>query len=99
MASIKTSGSAIHFRHAVYAYVASISCLLIIFLRTMVIHYDGRIDWPYLAHAFPIIGSISFCPAILVFFAKISKWYWSVPFGIVIGFLGAVLFVSLLLGI
>jgi hypothetical protein len=85
-------------KQAMFAYSSSLICLVGFFLWTMLVHYNGKIDWEYLGYATSHIVLISAVPAILIYFIKRSKWYFSIMTGAVVGFLVAILVVKIKIG-
>lgn len=81
--------------NSISAYFSSVGLLLTIFVMTMLKHYDGQIDWEYLLYAALRIALLSILSMLVVNYLKVSKWYWSIVIGIVVGFLSAALYVSL----
>jgi hypothetical protein len=67
-------------KNSIIGYISSLALLLTIFLRSMLIHYGGEIDAGYLMYATSRFLIISLIPAIIIYFAKISKWYFSIKF-------------------
>ncbi len=94
MKTINAPNSQNKIKQVLFAFASSFIFLILIFVLTMLKHYGGEIDWPYLFFALPRIAVLSICPVVVVMFAKVTKWYWSVPCGIVVGFLAAVVFLN-----
>lgn len=61
----------------------------------MLTHYNGRIDVQYLLYAILKIAMLSMIPVGVAIITKLSKWYWSVLCGIVVGFTSAAVYVNL----
>ena len=86
-------------RHPFLAWIASVSLLLTIFIWTMLIHYNGRIDWEYLRYAIYLISIISLMPFAAVWLLKVKRWYLSIPFGGGIGLMAAIFYIKIIRGI
>jgi len=83
----------------IVGYISSSILLLFIFIKTMLLHYNGRIDWDYLGFASIRIFIISIVPAIAIRLLNIRKWYLSIVFGLVLGLITAVIVVNVMIRI
>jgi len=83
---------------ALITYSTSMVCLFGIFAATMLVHYNGELDWFFLGIGLAQISAISIVPAVVVSFTKMSKWYFSVIAGATLGILVAVAMVKIKTG-
>ncbi len=94
MATVDAFNSKKKIKQISFAFASSFIVLLTFFLLTMLTHTNGQIDLSYLLYAIPRIAVLSIGPVGVVIFAKVSKWYWSVACGIIVGFILAALYVN-----
>lgn len=64
-------------------------------MSTMLVQYNGKVDWLFLGIGLAQISAISMAPAVVIHFTKITKWYLSVISGATLGFLVAVAVVKI----
>ena len=86
-------------RHPLISWIASATLLLTLFVWTMLVHYNGRIDWEYLICAIYLISIISFIPFAIIWLLKVKRWYLSIPLGCVIGLMSAIFYIKIIRGI
>lgn len=82
-------------KQALIGYLSSTISLFGIFLSTMLIHYNGMIDWQYLRYGVLVAALVSFVPAVIIKYTKISKWYFSIIVGVLLGLFVATIFVRI----
>jgi len=83
-----------NYTQIVFALISSTILLSVLFIITSVNHYE-RIDYEYFIYALPRIIAISIVPSLIVWVARIRKWYWSVLVGCVGGFACAVAYIQI----
>ena len=79
-------------KQPIIALLSSTIFLLAIFVVTIFKHNDGIFEWGIYVITFLIIVVASIMPAIAVKLANISKWYWSVLIGMVLGLVSLAIF-------
>jgi hypothetical protein len=86
-------------RHPLLAWIASVSLLLTLFLWTMLVHTNGKIDWDYLIYAIYLISILSLISFVVIFLLKVKRWYLSLPLGGCIGLIVAIFYIKIIRGI
>ena len=85
-------------KQSIIAFSSSTIFLTSIFIATSIRHYRN-IDQEYLYYTMPAILGVSIVPSLLVWKAKVTKWYWSIVIGAFVGLILSIIIVQVLIGI